>query len=237
MTAAVSLLATGFGPFPGMPVNRTGWLMRRLGAMGRLPDVRARLSTAILPTSWRLAPLHLRRAVAASKPDAILMFGVSSRDTVISIETMARNRCDCLCDCRGELPRGDVVRAAAPAVLPSPALAGLLLPALRSGGIPARLSDDAGHYLCNAMFFESLCGEWHKSRPAQVSFIHIPASIELLPADSLAKAARLMLRAAALQAAATKRVSRRNAHGGRRPAILHRSEQGPPMGRSGAQVY
>jgi pyroglutamyl-peptidase len=210
MTAAVSLLATGFGPFPGMPVNRTGWLMQRLGAMGRLPDVRARLSTAILPTSWRYAPLHLRRAVTASKPDAILLFGVSSRDTVISIETMARNQCDCLCDCRGGLPRGDAIRSAAPAVIPAMALARPLLSALSTGGIPVRLSDDAGHYLCNAMFFESLHGEWHKRRPALVSFIHIPASIEMLPADSLAKAARLMLRTAALQAAALRRRGRRS---------------------------
>jgi pyroglutamyl-peptidase len=202
MTGVVSILATGFGPFPGMPVNRSGWLMRRLGAMSHLPEVRARLATAILPTSWRYAPLHLRRAMAAAKPDAILLFGVSSRDAVISIETMARNRCDCLCDCRGELPRGDVLRAAAPAAIPSLALAGPMLSALRAGGFPARLSDDAGHYLCNAMFFECLRGEWHKRRPALVSFIHIPASIEMLPADSLAKAARLMLRAAALQAAA-----------------------------------
>lgn len=53
----------------------------------------------------------------------------------------------------------------------------------RSSGVEACLSDDAGRYLCDFVFYQSLrCGD------GKAIFIHVPRLNEPYSADQLAKA-------------------------------------------------
>lgn len=49
-----------------------------------------------------------------------------------------------------------------------------LLRAAREGGVPARLSHDAGRYLCNYLYWRALEAAARQGGPALVAFIHIP---------------------------------------------------------------
>jgi pyroglutamyl-peptidase len=167
------ILVTGFGPFPGMPFNASGTLVRELGE--RPPGLRgARLVTAVLPTDWRLALKELRAAIAEARPHAALHFGVSAQAAGFAIETRAFNQTCPRPDCTGCQPPARQVRANAAAVASTTLPAARLVQRLRMEGIPAQISKDAGRYLCNAVMFESLCLA-EAGRVARAGFIHIPA--------------------------------------------------------------
>lgn len=38
-----------------------------------------------------------------------------------------------------------------------------------------RLSDDAGHYLCDFTYYSSLAHLWKQQRPRKVVFLHVPS--------------------------------------------------------------
>jgi pyroglutamyl-peptidase len=168
------ILVTGFGPFPGMPFNASGALVRALGETPprRIPG--PRLITSVLPTDWRLALQQMRGIIAGARPHVLVHFGVSARARGFAIETRAVNETCMRADCAGCPPPGRAVRRNVPAILPATLPAARLVQRLRMAGVPAQLSDDAGRYLCNAVMFESL---WlaEAGRIAAAGFIHIPA--------------------------------------------------------------
>ena len=77
--ARTTVLVTGFGPFPGVPVNATMLLLPALSlpATKLFPDVHFVLE--VLPTEWSAGPRRLERLLAETTPDLALHFGVSSR--------------------------------------------------------------------------------------------------------------------------------------------------------------
>ena len=77
--ARITVLITGFGPFPGVPVNATMRLLPELAraAPKRFPDVQ--FAVEVLPTEWAAAPRRLQQLLAEVEPDIALHFGVSSR--------------------------------------------------------------------------------------------------------------------------------------------------------------
>lgn len=168
------ILVTGFGPFPGMPFNASGALIRALAETPRRGIPGPRLITAVLPTDWRLALAQLRGVIAGARPHAALHFGVSARARGFAIETRAFNQTCARADCAGCQPPGRCIRRNAPGVLRATLPATRLVQRLRMAGIPAALSNDAGRYLCNAVMFESL---WlaETGRIPCAGFIHIPA--------------------------------------------------------------
>lgn len=170
------VLLTGFGPFPGVPVNATTRLVVELAerAAAVFPDVR--IAAEILPTEWQAAPARLDRLVRETEPDLVLHFGVSSRARGFEIEARARNHCMTTPDASGALPGGcDILRDGAEelrATLPVQHI----VTRLRRNGIAAFVSRDAGAYLCNATLYHSLlCAQSAAGR--RVGFIHVPASL------------------------------------------------------------
>ena len=170
----VRLAMTAFGPFPGVPFNASERLIEELAATHLRAVPAPLIATAVLPTDWRRAFAQLRAFVAHTRPDVLVHFGVSSRAHGFVIETRAFNQTSLRADCSGAFAEARYVRANAggPRIATLPA--GLLVRRLRLGGIPARLSTDAGRYLCNAVLFESLVlAEAARSAPL-VGLIHIP---------------------------------------------------------------
>lgn len=164
---APSLLVTGFGPFPTMPRNPSEVLARRLTshAMFRLGHIDVRC--AVLTTAYGTLEAELAAALAG-RPDAVLMIGVAGRSKVVRVEWRATNRRSIL------FPDAEGARATRPerphsrSALRTPVPAAKALRVLRRGGVPARLSRDAGRYLCNAAYYHAI----QSGVPAL--FIHIP---------------------------------------------------------------
>jgi pyroglutamyl-peptidase len=168
----LTVLATGFGAFPGAKHNPTVDLIAALRRReGRFARFGIKLETRVLPVLYAETAQRLAKLAAEIAPDAILHFGLAGRRKSISVETRARNRASRLYPdaggkCAGRLslvPGGAaIVKARVPAAQ--------IVAALRSAGIASRLSQDAGAYLCNAAFYHSLVAP----NPASVGFIHVP---------------------------------------------------------------
>lgn len=166
-----TVLVTGFGAFPGARRNPTAMILlelaRQRGALARLGiDLRC----VLLPVVYAKVGSAIEEAVRDHRPDAILHLGLAARRRHIAIETRALNRAGPLRpDAAGALPR-QVLAHGAPQALRSTVPAPRLAAALRHGGHDARLSIDAGDYVCNATLFHTLR---HALAPS-VGFIHVP---------------------------------------------------------------
>lgn len=171
------LLLTGFGPFPGMPVNASAVLVSELARRVGVSGLAVEMQTAVLPTEWKTAPALLQRHLKAFSPDIALHFGVASEATGFRLETLAENARNRLADASGHVPRRRLISARAPEHLLSTFPADRIRARLDQLRMPVELSSDAGRYLCNATLFRSL----NLSRKAKgapvVGFIHIPSAL------------------------------------------------------------
>lgn len=168
----IKLLVTGFGAFPGVRRNPTLTLLKALDhRLSRFVRLGIALELHALPVAYaRLAP-QLARLISETQPDAILHFGLAGRRKHITIERFARNRATILHpDADGACPTGlmlqknnlDRLNARAPLMQ--------IIAAWKKAGIAGHVSRDAGDYLCNACFYQSLtCADIEA-----VGFIHIP---------------------------------------------------------------
>ena len=168
----ITILITGFGPFPGAPFNPTTALVRDLARLRRpgLSDVR--LIGHVFETSYAVVDRELPDLIARHRPDALLMFGVAMRRKHLSIEMRARNPVALLPDASGaSLARRTIAPGASDLRLPTPHQA--LLNAARSARVSAHLSRDAGRYLCNYVAWQG-AASLKAGGPRIAAFVHVP---------------------------------------------------------------
>jgi pyroglutamyl-peptidase len=150
-----------------MARNPSAELARRVAASPRWRRLGIDAQSLILPTTYAALNQVLEPALRREAPHAVLMIGVAGRTRHIRIEGRAANRASLMPDDAGRRPHGPTL-AKGPA---SRRLRLSLVPLralLRRHGIPCRISQDAGRYLCNAAYYQALAG------PPPVLFIHIP---------------------------------------------------------------
>jgi pyroglutamyl-peptidase len=167
-----TILITGFGRFPGASYNPSGPLARAVARRRRPALDGVHLILHIFQTSYAAVDRDLPELLAAHKPDIVLMFGVGGRTPHVRIETRARNAKSILFpDVTGHRPEE---RSIVPGALPARGRAPFarLLAATRSSRVPARLSRDAGRYLCNYVYWRAL--EASRSGTPLAQFVHIP---------------------------------------------------------------
>jgi len=168
-----TILITGFGPFPGAPVNPTTALANRLARLQRpaLRDVH--LVGHVFATSYAAVDRELPALIARHKPDALLMFGVATRERRVRIETRARNAVALLPDTTNTSLRRHAILPGGPSAQPIPAPAVRLLAATRGARVPTYLSRDAGRYLCNYICWRGAEAVAAKG-PHLAAFVHVP---------------------------------------------------------------
>ena len=165
-------LLIGFGPFPGAPFNPSAVLVKALARRRRPALAETVCTTHVFATTYAAVDHDLPR-LFAQKPDIILMFGLAGRRRHLCIETQARNAVTVLFpDASGHRPQRGVIVPGGEAVLRGAAPFADLLGAMRGRRIPARLSWDAGRYLCNYAYWRAL--ERARGGRPLVQFVHIP---------------------------------------------------------------
>jgi len=177
MTYRETILLTGFGPFPGMPVNASGELAGRLARAARARYPCCRIVAGVLPTEWEAAPRLLALLLDDTRPALALHFGVSRDAEGFVLETQARNATSAIEDAAGALPERACVLDRGPPLLAARLRKQAVFMSLAEAGLPARLSRDAGSYLCNMVFYHSLRRAAEASQPRLVGFVHIPAHL------------------------------------------------------------
>jgi len=170
----ITVLLTGFGPFPGAPFNPTTALPGQLAARRRpaLADV-TRIAHAFR-TSYAAVERELPALLERVRPDVVLLFGVAPRTKYLRIETRARNARSLLfCDADGRRPGTSAIAPKEPTTRSGQAPHRILLAAVRAKRFPARLSPSAGRYLCNFIYWRALEAT-RGGRTPLVQFIHVP---------------------------------------------------------------
>ncbi len=156
--SGVPLLVTGFEAFGGWPSNPTAELAPAVAEALGLPWI-------VLPVDLVEAPRALEAACARWSPAFTLHLGLSGRATAVQLERRAVNVAEFrIPDAAGRQPRGAALVTAAPPSLETRADLDAL--AAASG---AALSESAGTYLCNALYFHALLRSGGNSL-----FVHVP---------------------------------------------------------------
>lgn len=163
------LLVTGFGPFPSMARNPSAGAARAVAASPRWRVLGIEVRLQVLTTAYAAITTELEPALT-ERPAAVLMIGVAGRSRRIRVERRGTARRSTLFpDRAGEMAHAPMTRLP-PRWTTAPAEAARLV--FMRHGLPARLSRDAGRYLCNAAYFHAL------GPKAAVLFIHIPKPSE-----------------------------------------------------------
>jgi pyroglutamyl-peptidase len=170
----ITLLVTGFGPFPGAPFNPTTPLAKHLAQLRRPGLVDVRIVGHVFPTSYTAVDRELPALIARHKPDALLMFGLAARAKRVRIETRARNALALLPDVKGATVPLPKIAPRGPAALTMPAPAMRLLAAAQTARVPVMLSRDAGRYLCNYLCWRAVEAVATNGGPRLAAFIHVP---------------------------------------------------------------
>ncbi|CEK16297.1 pyroglutamyl-peptidase I [Chthonomonas calidirosea] len=173
----VQILLTGFGPFGAVVQNPSQRLVRYFG---RHPIEGIGLTAITLPVSYTQAPctvetLIRQRAEIGHPFDYVLMLGVAANSSFWRVERKAHNRASAKLDVDETRLAPGPITPGAPATLEATLPVQQLVEAMNGRGIPAHLSDDAGDYLCNYLFFRVLYLLAQLPTPPRAGFLHIPA--------------------------------------------------------------
>jgi pyroglutamyl-peptidase len=168
------ILITGFGPFPGAPHNSTMPLVARLLRLRRPAFSEVEFSGHIFPVTYKAVDRELPQLLAKHRPHALLMFGLATRISYVRIETRARNAVTMLWpDADHTSVRQGSIADGADAKMLGPHTARLLRAAL-STGADARISRDAGSYLCNYLSWRAIEATCRDEGPRLAAFVHVP---------------------------------------------------------------
>lgn len=167
----MKILVTGFEPFGGERVNPAQQAVERLAARPGDLDI----ATRILPVAFERALPVLEAAIVETRPAVVLCVGEAGGRAELSLERVAINLADArIPDNDGRQPIDRPVAADGPAAyfasLPVKAAA----MALREAGLPAALSQSAGTFVCNHVFYGLLHLAAMRRLPLLGGFLHVP---------------------------------------------------------------
>jgi len=150
-----------------------------------------RLVPRVLPVTWAGMPPALTAAIAETKPDALLMFGLDRHAVAVKVETRAVNRANPKTpDADGQRHPTGKIAADGPAARRIGGDCEGLVRAIAGCGVGAKLSHDAGDYLCNTAIWTAL----DAAPDLPLAFIHVPPDGRL-PQEKLLQVALASVKA------------------------------------------
>jgi pyroglutamyl-peptidase len=172
MVAERVILLTGFEPFDGESVNPS-W--RIAEALDGETIAGARVTALQLPTEFRASLRALRGALRRHGPRLALAvaLGQAGGRAALSVERVAINVDDArIPDNAGARPIDVPVVRGGPAAYFSTLPVKAIVASLRARGVPAEVSQTAGTFVCNHVFY----GLQHALRGRRVrsGFLHVP---------------------------------------------------------------
>ena len=149
--SAPTVLLTGFEPFGGAAVNPS-WLAAQ--ALHGRQIAGHRVVAARLSTVFDQSLRELQELLTAHTPALVLCVGLASGRKALSLERVAININDAsLADNHGAQPVDTPVVPQGPTAYFSTLPLKAMLQALRRHGLPAELSQTAGTFVCNHVFY------------------------------------------------------------------------------------
>ena len=164
------ILVSCFEPFGGREENASARavlaLPERLGS--------ARLIPCSLPVVFGESARVLFERASECRPHAIVCVGEAGGRSALTPERFAVNRMDArIPDNSGSRPRGKAILPGGPSKLATLLPVEAMAEAIRQAGYPAELSDSAGTFVCNDLFYRLLAHRFTPDIPR--GFLHVPA--------------------------------------------------------------
>jgi pyroglutamyl-peptidase len=171
------ILVTGFEPFGGIPINPSQAVVEALGQ--RASERRAELVTEILPCEFRAAGDRIVTLIRELRPDAVVSLGLAASAAAIRLERHALNLNDALRpDNAGDLASGRPIDPEGPIGYWSTLPLDAMLRELKERDIPSAITNHAGAYVCNHVFYTARHEIERLGRGALSGFIHLPLMTE-----------------------------------------------------------
>ena len=169
--APAPILLTGFDPFAGESTNPSWDAVR---AMDGERIHGHRVVAHRLPVEFDASRSMLDDLIARIDPVLVLCVGQAGGRAQLSLERVAINIADArIPDNAGACPIDAALVDGAPAAYFSNLPIKAILAELRAGGIPAEISQTAGTYVCNAVFYGLMHGLQARAG-VRGGFVHIP---------------------------------------------------------------
>jgi len=169
------ILVTGFEPFGAVNVNPSEQIVRKLTEVARA-EKRDDLVTEILPTEFTAAGKKIRRLIRAIRPEAVVCLGVAPSREIICLERVALNLDDEESpDNAGRIRIGRRIQRDAPVAYWTTLPLKEIRRAMEKAGIPSKISNHAGTYVCNHVFYCARHEVERMKSSAPCGLIHVPA--------------------------------------------------------------
>lgn len=167
-----NVLVTGFEPFGGASTNPSQEIARALA--GRTIAGR-QVVGAVLPCVFGQANRTLRELLRRHRPELVVCLGLAAGRHAITPERVAINVDDArIPDNAGCQPVDRPIVAGGPAAYWSTLPIKAIVAALRARGIPAEVSQTAGTFVCNHVFY-GLMRALRRHPNVRGGFVHVPA--------------------------------------------------------------
>lgn len=171
-----TVLLTGFEPFKNKPTNSSWEAVRALdGARITTASGDAIVHARMMPVRFRTVDQALADAIDDTRPSLVICVGQAGGRADLSIERVAINVDDArIPDNDGYQPIDVPIVANAPAAYFSSLPIKAIVCALRDAGIPASVSQTAGTFMCNRIFYALSHYIATRSPALRGGFVHIP---------------------------------------------------------------
>ncbi|MEF3117288.1 pyroglutamyl-peptidase I [Streptomyces chrestomyceticus] len=172
MKRTTRILLTGFEPFDGESSNPSWEAVRAAAAE---PPAGLEITAVELPCVYGRSRTVLREAVAAHDPDIVLCVGQAGGRPDLTVERVAVNIDDArIPDVSGAQPIDEPIVPGGPAAYFAALPVKACVAAVREAGVPASVSNTAGTFVCNHVFYD-LMHLIATERPAlRGGFVHVP---------------------------------------------------------------
>ncbi len=178
MTPTKTVLVTGFEPFGGDDRNPSQEIAAKLD--GTLLH-RRRVVGGVLPCVFGASANSLQQQIKRCRPELVICLGLAGGRNGITPERVAINVDDArIADNAGKRPVDRPVLRGGPAAYFSTLPIKAIVAALRARAVPAAVSQTAGTFVCNHVFY-ALMHQLRDQRSVRGGFIHVPFSAELAP--------------------------------------------------------
>ncbi|MBL0422931.1 pyroglutamyl-peptidase I [Ramlibacter sp. AW1] len=166
------VLVTGFDAFAGAAENPSA--LAAMALHGR-EIAGHRVLASILPTAFGESLRLLREALEQHRPSLVLACGQAGGRAAMSLERVAINLDDArIPDNRGARPIDRPVVPGGPAAYFASLPLKAMLQALRSAGLPAEVSQTAGTFVCNHVFYGLMHALAQEGDGVRGGFVHVP---------------------------------------------------------------
>ncbi|BCK72847.1 pyroglutamyl-peptidase I [Streptomyces platensis] len=170
------VLLTGFAPFEGESLNPSWQAVRAAAAE---PPAGIEASAIELPCVYGASIAVLRAAIEEARPEIVVCVGQAGGRPDITVERLAVNVDDArIPDASGAEPIDEAIVPGGPAAYFSTLPIKACVAAVRAAGLPASVSNTAGTFVCNHVFYGLAHLIATELPGVRGGFVHVPYAPE-----------------------------------------------------------